>query len=81
MSGQLENVGYSKKGQEGIYNIQIMGERQTILGVGGAATSKITYPDKRLQTSFNAKDLYTYLNSIDKYIERRAMLLKEAYGD
>ena len=81
MSGQLENVGYSKKGQEGIYNIQIMGERQTILGVGGAATSKITYPGKRLQTSFNAKDLYTYLNSIDKYIERRAMLLKEAYGD
>ena len=81
MSGQLENVGYSKKGQEGIYNIQIMGERQTILGVGGAATSKITYPGKRLQTSFNAKDLYTYLNSIDKYIERRAMLLKEAYGE
>lgn len=32
-----------------------MGERQTILGVGGAATSKITYPGKRLQTSFNAK--------------------------
>lgn len=81
MSGQLENVGYSKKGQEGIYNIQIMGERQTILGVGGAATSKIAYPGKRLQTSFNAKDLYTYLNNIDKYIERRAMLLKEAYGD
>lgn len=59
MSGQLENVGYSKKGQEGIYNIQIMGERQTILGVGGAATSKIAYPGKRLHTSFNAKDLYT----------------------
>lgn len=80
MSGQLENVGYSKKGSEGIYNIQIMGERQTILGVGGAATSKITYPGKRLQTSFNAKDLHTYLNSIDKYIDRRALLLKETYG-
>ena len=80
MSGQLENVGYSKKGSEGIYNIQIMGERQTILGVGGAATSKITYPGKRLQTSFNAKDLYTYLNSIDKYIDRRRTLLRETYG-
>lgn len=80
MSGQLENVGYSRKGSEGIYNIQIMGERQTILGVGGAATSKIAYPGKRLQTSFNAKDLYTYLNSIDKYIDRRRTLLKEAYG-
>ena len=80
MSGQLENVGYSRKGSEGIYNINIMGERQTILGVGGAATTKITYPGKRLQTSFNAKDLYTYLNSIDKYINRRELLLKEVYG-
>lgn len=80
MSGQLENVGYSKKGSEGIYNIQIMGERQTILGVGGAATTKITYPKKRLETSFNAKDLYTYLNSIDKYIDRRRDLLKQVYG-
>ena len=79
MSGQLENVGYSKVGSEGIYNIQIMGERQTILGVGGAATSKIVCPNKRLQTSFNAKDLYTYLNSIDRYIDRRAFLLKETY--
>lgn len=80
MSGQLENVGYSRKGSEGIYNINIMGECQTILGVGGAATTKITYPGKRLQTSFNAKDLYTYLNSIDKYINRRELLLKEVYG-
>lgn len=80
MSGQLENVGYSKPGQEGIYNIQIMGERQTILGVGGLATSKIVAPGKRLQTSFNAKDLHTYLNSIDKYINRREMLLQETYG-
>lgn len=81
MSGQLENVGYSREGSESVYNIQIMGERQTILGIGGAATSKIVYPGKRLQTSFNAKDLHTYLNSIDKYIERRALLLKEAFDD
>ena len=74
-------LGCSRKGSEGIYNIQIMGERQTILGVGGAATSKIVYPGKRLQTSFNAKDLYTYLNSIDKYIDRRKTLLKDAYGE
>lgn len=80
MSGQLENVGYSKKGSEGIYNIQIMGERQTILGVGGAATTKVTSPGKRLETSFNAKDLYTYLNSIDKYIDRRKDLLRQVYG-
>ncbi len=81
MSGQLENVGFSRRGSEGIYNIQIMGERQTILGAGGAATSKIAYPGKRLQTSFNAKDLKTYFDSIDRYLERRVELLRDAYGD
>lgn len=81
MSGQLENVGFSRRGSEGIYNIQIMGERQTILGAGGAATSKIAYPGKRLQTSFNAKDLKTYFDSIDRYLQHRAELLRDAYGD
>ena len=81
MSGQLENVGCSRKGAESMYNIQIMEEKQTILGIGGAATSKIIYPhEKRLQTSFNAKDLITYLKSVDLYIEKRAALLKEAFA-
>lgn len=80
MAGQLENVGYCKPGMESMYNIQIMGEQQTILGVGGAATSKITYPGQRLQTSFNAKDLHTYLSSIDKYIQRRSELLESMFG-
>lgn len=37
-----------------------MGERQTILGVGGAATSKITYPGKRLQTSLMQRFIYLF---------------------
>lgn len=82
MSGQLENIGCSRSGAESMYNIQIMEEKQTILGIGGAATSKIIYPhEKRLQTSFNAKDLKTYLESVDLYIEKRAALLKEAFLD
>ncbi len=80
ISGQIENIGFCKRGAEGIYNIRIMDERQTILGVGSAATTKV--PDlknERLKASFNAKDLTTYLNELEKYIGRRSELLAEIY--
>ena len=81
MSGQLENVGCCRPGGEGMYNIQIMEEHQTILGIGGAATTKVVdFRAGRLKSAFNAKDLTTYLNDIDTYIEKRALLLEEAYG-
>ena len=64
-----------------MYNIQIMGERQTILGIGGAATSKIVSPtQKYLKTSFHPKEITVYLDKIDDYIEKRNRLLHEVYG-
>ena len=78
MSGQLENVGWCQKDSEGIYNIQIMGERQKILGVGAAASTKI--PDHKawkIFTAFNAKDLKTYLRDVENYIARREEILSE----
>ena len=80
-SGQLENIGYCRPGRESLYNMQIMEERQTILGIGGAATSKIVDPHTgRMNTSFNAKDLKSYLDGVDTYIKKRAVLLSKAYG-
>ena len=81
MSGDLENVGCCRTGAEGMYNIQIMEEHQTIIGIGGAATTKVVdFRRKRMKSSFNAKDLVTYLRDIDIYIEKRRQLLDEAYG-
>lgn len=81
MSGQLENVGYCKPGQEGLYNIKIMGEQQTILGVGAAATTKVVKKGQRLLTSFNPKDLPTYFNSVDNYLAKRKELLAATYSN
>ena len=79
MAGDLENIGCARKGAEGMYNIQIMEEHQTIIGIGGAATSKVVdFKNKRMKSSFNAKDLVTYLRDIDSYIEKRRALLDEA---
>ena len=80
ISGQIENIAYCKRGAEGIYNIQIMGERQIILGIGVAASTKV--PDAKnlcLQSSFNAKDLTTYLRDIDIYIANREKILAEVF--
>ncbi len=80
ISGQIENVGYCRKGAEGIYNVRIMDERQTILGVGSAATTKVPdLKEERLKAAFNAKDLTTYLRDIEKYIDGRSKLLAEVY--
>ena len=81
MSGDLENVGCCRPGAEGMYNIQIMEEHQTIIGIGGSATTKVVdFRRKRMKSSFNAKDLVTYLRDVDLYIEKRRNLLEEAYG-
>ena len=81
MSGQIENVGWCRAGAEGIYNIQIMDERQTIIGIGGAASTKV--PDnknERLQSTFHAKELSVYLRDIDHYIDKRTGLLASIYS-
>ena len=53
----------------------------TILGIGGAATTKVVdFRRQRMKSSFNAKDLVTYLRDVDVYIEKRRQLLEEAYG-
>lgn len=81
MSGQLENVGCCRKDAEGMYNIQIMEEHQTILGMGGAATTKVVdFREGRLKSTFHAKDLITYLRDIEYYIGKRDSLLEEVYG-
>ena len=81
MSGQIENIGYCRNGAIGVYNVQIMDERQTILGIGGAATTKVVdFKHNCLQSSFNAKDLITYIRDIDYYIDKRSALLNKIYN-
>ena len=79
ISGQIENIGYSRD-KIGIYNVRIMNERQTIIGIGAAATTKaVDLKNKCLKTSFNAKDLNTYITNINYYIERKNKILKEIF--
>lgn len=82
MTGNLENVGYAKPGADCLYNIQIMEERQTIIGIGPAAGTKAINPKHwRLQSCYNAKDVNAYIKNLDIYLSERGTLLSRLYGD
>ena len=74
MAGNFENVGYGLPGKEGIYNILIMEEKQTILALGAGSISKRVYPDGRIERCENVKDVAQYMERIDEMIERKRRL-------
>lgn len=72
MAGNFENVGYSKPGREGIYNILIMEEKQTIMAVGAGASTKVVFPEEnRIERVENVKDVKTYIENVDEMIDRK----------
>jgi oxygen-independent coproporphyrinogen III oxidase len=79
--GNLENVGYAKPGQESIYNIMIMEEVQTILGLGCGAVSKLMAPGSGKLTRFpNPKDPKTYNDTYKILVENKLRDLDEIYS-
>ncbi len=78
--GNLENVGYSQEGQESLYNILIMEEVQTILGLGCGAASKFIHPQTgKIERFANPKDPATYNNGYEHYVEEKIKKIEELY--
>ena len=72
MAGSYENVGYSREGKAGIYNILIMEEKQSILAAGAGASTKFVFEHgERIERVENVKDLKNYVERIDEMIERK----------
>ena len=81
MIGDQENVGYCLPGKESLYNIQMMEERQTILGLGVGSTSKFVNPaDWTLHQVSNPKDLYYYNERIAELIEKKLYWLEQYFS-
>lgn len=78
MADNLENTGYSKPGMEGIYNMLIMEEKQTILALGAGALSKFVFHNEnRIERVENVKSLNDYVERIDEMIERKKIFLSQ----
>lgn len=75
MTGNQENVGYSKVGKEGLYNILMMGDYQNVWAVGAGAITKLLSEDrkegKRIDT---LKNVDLYIERIDEMIERKKVV-------
>ncbi len=77
MADNLENIGYSKFGKEGLYNILIMEEKQTILALGAGGMSKFVFHlENRIERVDNVKSVMDYINRIDEMIERKRHFLE-----
>ncbi len=77
MAGNFENVGYAKEGKEGIYNILIMEEVQSILALGAGGSTKMVWEKDRIERIENVKDIRNYMERIDEMIERKRRGLHE----
>ncbi|MCL2052918.1 MAG: coproporphyrinogen dehydrogenase HemZ [Oscillospiraceae bacterium] len=76
----LENIGYSKKGFESLYNIYIMEEVQTILAVGAAASTKLFEPcSNRIKRVLNCKYPYEYISRFDARISEKESKIRDFY--
>ena len=71
MAGNFENVGFAKEGKEGIYNILIMEEVQSILALGAGASTKMVWAQDRIERIENVKDIKNYIERIDEMIDRK----------
>lgn len=65
--GNLENVGFAKEGHEGLYNVYMMEETQSIFAVGAGAVTKLVTKNEdgtpdRIERLFSPKYPYEYLH-------------------
>ncbi|NLJ96359.1 MAG: coproporphyrinogen dehydrogenase HemZ, partial [Clostridiales bacterium] len=78
MADNLENIGYARYGKEGLYNILIMEEKQTILALGAGGVSKFVFRDGgRIERVENVKSLVDYISRTDEMIKRKEDFISE----
>lgn len=75
ISGNLENVGYAKKGTMSAYNINIMEEKQTIIALGGGGSTKLVMGD-RIERIFNFKDPLEYIRRFDEILNKKDKIIE-----
>ena len=72
MAGAGENTGYCLAGHEGLYNIRIMEEAQTIIALGAGGISKVYFPsENRHERVANVSNYEIYIERTEEMLERK----------
>ena len=80
MVGNMENLGYSKEGNECIYNIQMIEDKQTIIALGADDLTKVVFLEEdRIERFGNIKDIKEYSNRIEEMVNGKINLLDTLY--
>ena len=80
-AGGFENIGWSKTGTAGAYNIAIMEEYATIMALGGGASTKLFKPETgKLHRIFNPKYPLEYIGAIHRILEKKSKEIEGFYS-
>lgn len=75
MLDNQENIGWSKKGKESLYNTYIMEENQTIIAVGaGGSTKLVDKKGNRLERIYNYKFPLEYNKHFDLMLQKKKQI-------
>jgi coproporphyrinogen dehydrogenase HemZ len=78
MAANLENIGYAKAGAECYYNIVMIEELQTVVGVGAGATTR--FVGETISRVVNPKCPSTYAKRVDELIREKREYLAQLLG-
>lgn len=80
MLGNLANIGYAKPGTECIYNMQMMEEQYTVIGIGPSSATKVPASDGHHLYKFHMpKNFYDYRNNAKQLFAKRAETIALRY--
>ena len=79
-----ENLGYSKKGYDSIYNIEMIEENKTIIGIGAGAITKLILTDikkgkDKIRRLINPKDPLVWIDEMSERLGNKKEELRKLY--
>ena len=79
-----ENLGYSLNECESIYNIEMIEENKTIIGIGAGAITKLIWFDEEkkrdnIKRLVNPKDPLVWINELPERLERKKFEIKRVF--
>ena len=79
-----ENIGYSLKNKDSIYNIEMIEENKTIIGIGAGAVTKLIWKDNEkdkdnIKRLINPKDPLVWIDELVERLENKKEELRKLY--
>ena len=80
-----DNIGYSLNGSESIYNIEMIEENKTIIGIGAGAITKLIWFDEEknrdnIKRLVNPKDPLVWMNELPERLVQKKIEVRKLFN-